>query len=103
MSKKNPKPDLSNQGNTEIFSLIVKPNSEKNTVEGLHDGKIKIKIACPPEKGKANKALIDFISRKANIPKKNIRILSGEKSSIKRLAVDNPGKESILKILLNNI
>ena len=72
---------------TKIIKLIVKPNSAKNFIEGAYLGRIKIRIASPPEKGKANRELIKFISEKLEIPKKNIKIISGEKSHIKVLEI----------------
>ena len=72
---------------TKIIKLIVKPNSAKNFIEGAYLDRIKIRIASPPEKGKANRELIKFISEKLEIPKKNIKIISGEKSHIKVLEI----------------
>jgi len=72
---------------TKIIKLIVKPNSAKNFIEGAYLDRIKIRIASPPEKGKANRELVKFISEKLEIPKKNIKIISGEKSRIKVLEI----------------
>ena len=72
---------------TKIIKLIVKPNSAKNFIEGAYLDRIKIRIASPPEKGKANRELVKFISEKLEIPKKNIKIISGEKSHIKVLEI----------------
>jgi uncharacterized protein len=72
---------------TKIIKLIIKPNSANNFIEGAYLDRIKIRIASPPEKGKANKELIKFISEKLEIPKKNIKIISGEKSHLKVLAI----------------
>jgi uncharacterized protein len=87
----------------EVIHLIVKPGSDKNSIEGLHDGRLKIKITSPPSKGKANKALIELISKKTKIPKKDIVIISGEMSNLKKIALKKKGDESILNLLLNNI
>jgi uncharacterized protein len=85
---------------TKIIKLIVKPNSAKNLIEGIYLDRIKIKIASPPEKGKANKELIKFISEKLEIPKKNIKIISGEKSHLKVLEItDSKNDDLTLKLL----
>jgi uncharacterized protein len=76
----------------ERIKIYVKPNSPKNSVEGFYNDRIKIKICSPPHNGKANKELIDFISKKTGVSKKNISIVSGEKSNLKEIEIiKDPG------------
>ena len=72
---------------TEIIKLFVKPNSSNTCIDGMYMDRIKIKVSSPPEKGKANKELIKFISYKLSIPKKDINIISGKKSKLKSIAL----------------
>ena len=72
---------------TETIKLIVKPNSPVSGVYGIYMNRIKIKLVAVPEKGKANKELIKFISGKTGIPKKNIKIIAGEKSIYKEISI----------------
>lgn len=83
----------------EIIDVYVKPNSIKNIVEGYYGKRIKIRIACAPEKGRANKALIDYIASKTGLSKTSIKILSGHKSSFKTISVKNPEGINIQGIL----
>ncbi len=77
----------------EGYKLKVKvcANSKKNSIEFLEDAQdnnfIKIKINKPAVDGKANKAIIEYLSDIFDIPKSNINILSGEKSSQKSLLI----------------
>lgn len=67
----------------------VIPKSSKTELAGyLADGTWKIKIAAAPEKGKANRELIDFLAAHLNVAKSRIRITSGETSPLKRIHVD---------------
>ena len=85
---------------TKIIKLIVKPHSAKNFIEGTYLDRIKVRIASPPEKGKANRELIKFISEKLEIPKKNIKIISGEKSHTKVLEITDWSSDNLtLKLL----
>ena len=72
---------------TETIKLIVKPNSTVSGVYGIYMNRIKIKLAAAPEKGKANKELIKIISGKTGVPKKNIKIIAGEKSIYKEISI----------------
>lgn len=44
-------------------------------------------IISEPQKGKANKELIEKISKHFDVPKSNVRIISGEKSRKKLVEV----------------
>ena len=67
----------------------VIPKSSKTELTGyLPDGTWKIKIAAAPEKGKANRELIEFLAEHLNIAKSRIHIVSGETSHVKRIHVD---------------
>jgi len=84
----------------ELIDVYIKPNSAKTIVEGYYGKRIKIKIACAPEKGKANKALIDFIAQKIKIPRTSIKILSGHKSSFKTISVKRQAGKNITSLLM---
>jgi len=72
---------------TEIVKLFVKPNSKVTDVCGVYLDRIRIRLAAPPEKGKANRELIKFISGRIGIPKKSIKIISGKRSNYKEICV----------------
>ncbi len=77
----------------EGFKLKIKvsANSKKNSFEFLEDDPagcfIKIKINKPAVDGKANKAIIEYLSELFKLPKSNITFLNGEKSSQKCLLI----------------
>lgn len=41
--------------------LLVVPNARKAAVVGVHGDRVKIRVASPPEKNKANAAVIDLL------------------------------------------
>jgi uncharacterized protein YggU (UPF0235/DUF167 family) len=75
------------------FYVQLIPKSSQNRVEGWistpQQKKIlKVKVRTVPEKGKANKALINLLSKELKVTKSNIQILRGLTSSIKLLKVE---------------
>ena len=65
------------------------PKSSKTELAGyLPDGTWKIKVTAAPEKGKANRALIDFLAGHFSVAKSRIHIMSGETSPLKWIRVD---------------
>jgi uncharacterized protein len=70
------------------LSLKVVPSSSKDSIVGWHGKSLKIKVKAPPEKGKANAAVIALIAARIGIDKRWISIFSGELSSSKILEID---------------
>ena len=73
---------------TEKLSLIVRPNSSRNCIDGWQMDRLKVRLKAFPEKGRANRELVSFIAEELNISRRNIRIISGKKSSYKELLID---------------
>ena len=48
---------------------------------------IKLKVASPPEDGKANAAVLALIAEVLNLPKSRLQIIQGEKARYKRVAI----------------
>lgn len=69
-----------------ILNLKISPNASKNTILKDETG-VKIKLTAQPIEGKANKALIEFLSKQLKIPKTSIEILKGETSKDKILLI----------------
>ena len=67
-----------------ILKIKIVPNSSKNDIV-LEQDFIKIKITAQPIENKANKMLIEFLSKSFKIPKTNIEIVKGETSKEKTL------------------
>jgi len=70
--------------NSEITIRVI-PNASRNEIVGMLEGALKIKVQAPPEGGRANKCVIQVLSKELDLPKRAVSILSGEKSRIKRV------------------
>ena len=68
--------------------LAVKalPGASKTEFAGIRGGALRVRVAAAPEGGKANAALIAFVAAAAGCPKRDVRLLRGEKSRMKTLA-----------------
>ncbi len=80
------------------IQIKISPNASKNEIIKDEAG-IKIKLTAQPVEGKANKALIEFLSKQFKIPKTSIIILKGETSKDKTLLikVSDSDKIALLK------
>ena len=60
----------------------------KIMIDGEGEETIKIRLKAVPEKGKANKELIKFLSTELNINKNKISIISGKTDQLKLIRID---------------
>jgi hypothetical protein len=60
------------------IKVKVKPNSRSNEMSEIEKDYYEVKVSVPPEKGKANKKVIELLSKHFKIPKSKINIVSGE-------------------------
>ncbi len=61
--------------------------ASRNELVGWQDDVLKIKITASPIDGRANEALIDFLSQKWGLAKNDIKIIRGLKSKNKILEI----------------
>jgi uncharacterized protein (TIGR00251 family) len=66
-----------------LVSVKVVPGASKTVFVGPEGEFLKIRLAAPPVGGKANRALIDFLSQYLSLPKANIEIKRGLTSRCK--------------------
>jgi len=63
--------------------LRVKPGAKTTAVVGAHGGALKIAVAAPPEKGKANRAVVTLLATTLGLPASSVTITAGETSQDK--------------------
>lgn len=70
--------------------LRVKPGARKSAIVGVHGGALKVSVAAPPERGKANAAVVALLAEALGLPASAITIASGTASQDKvvRIALD---------------
>ena len=70
------------------FKIKVIPGAAKTELkEKMADGTIKISVAAPPERGKANQELIKFLAKEFEVGKEQIIIISGKTEKVKLIKI----------------
>jgi uncharacterized protein len=72
-----------------LLRLTVVPGAQRTQVVGLHGDRLKIRLAAPPEKGLANRELIDFLAHSLKLPKSSLQLTMGAQSRLKVVAVND--------------
>lgn len=70
------------------ISVAVKPNSKKEGVEMLPDGSYLVRVNAPPTENKANKRVIELLSKFLDRPKSSIELTSGLHGKKKVFKID---------------
>ena len=77
-----------NERNGEVrFAVRVQPRASRNAIEGVREGALVVRLTAPPAEGEANEALTGLLAAGLNVPKSAVRILSGARGRLKRVAV----------------
>lgn len=83
-----------------VFTAKVVPGSASPTrVCGLLNGMLKVKVSAPPEKGKANECLIEFLAGLLGVKKNQLSIVTGQTSPLKQIKVLGITADTLLKRL----
>jgi uncharacterized protein (TIGR00251 family) len=87
---------------TVIFAVRVQPRASKDEIAGEMAGALKIRLRSPALEGRANEALIEFLAELLKTSKSAVRILSGERSRIKRLEIRGVTKQQIERLFMQD-
>lgn len=68
--------------------IRVIPRAAREEVRGERGESITIKLTAAPVKGAANKALVEFLSKRLGVSRSDITIIGGETAREKRLHID---------------
>jgi uncharacterized protein len=75
------------------LDVRVIPRAKKSCLGGVRGGAVLVRLAAPPVENAANDALISFLSEILQVPRRAIRIVSGERARHKRVAVDGLARD----------
>lgn len=77
------------------LNVKIVPSSSRDQLAGWLGEALKIKVMAPPEKGRANAAVIAFLARQLGVEKQAIEVVSGHSSPAKVLQIDGLDNEEL--------
>lgn len=83
-----------------IVSIRVQPRAGKDELAGEMNGALKVRLQAPAVENQANDALIAFLAQLLKTPKSAVRILTGDRSRIKRVEIRGVTGRQIHALLL---
>jgi uncharacterized protein (TIGR00251 family) len=84
----------------------LSPNASRDAIEGVgHNAEglrhLVVRVRAVPEKGKANKSLIDLLSKTLGIAKRYITVIKGHTSRLKTVSIqtDENTRDQVLDLM----
>ena len=81
------------------LDVTVVPRAGRTGLSGIRGGRLLVRLSAPPVDGAANAALLDFFSKLFHRPKAAVRLVAGERSRAKRVAVDGVTAADAARVL----
>lgn len=78
---------------TVVLRVHVQPGAGRTAVVGRHGTSLKVRVAAPPEGGRANEACRSLIAETFEIPASRVELTSGASSRMKRFRLEGVSLE----------
>ena len=84
---------------TAVIRLHVQPGAGKTAVVGRHGDAVKVRVAAPPEGGRANDAVVALVAASFDVKLAAVTLLSGQSSRAKRVQIDGIAEAEVERLL----
>ncbi len=91
--------EITSTNNALILPVRASPGSKREAITGEHAGALKVAVTAPPDKGKANEAIVALLSEALGLPKSNVSLVSGATSRQKKFSIVGIDQATLLKRL----
>jgi uncharacterized protein len=81
------------------LAVHAQPGAGRSQVTGRHGDAVKIRVAAPPEGGRANDALVKLLAELLGVSARDVTLVSGESSRTKRFRVTGIDHDEIPKAI----
>ncbi len=86
---------LQDHPNGVILPVRAHPKAKKNNITGVHNGRLKVSVTQPPERGRANDAIIQVLARSLDLNRNQINLNSGATSQQKTFLIESESLETL--------
>ena len=83
------------------IALKVLPRSAREGIAGIRDGRLVVRVTAPPVDGAANDAVVAMLAKRLNVPRKDVRVVSGQTSRQKTVEISGQRAGVVRALLLN--
>jgi uncharacterized protein (TIGR00251 family) len=69
------------------LAVQAQPGAGRGHVVGRHGDALRVRVAAPPEHGRANDALVKLLAEEFGVDSRDVELVAGEKSRRKRFRI----------------
>lgn len=84
-----------------IVDIRVIPRAGKSAIAGTRNDAILVRLNAPPVDGAANSELIRLLAAVLDVPRRNVQIVSGERSRGKRVRITGRTAAEVERLLVD--
>lgn len=77
--------DLQSTSEGVLIAVRAHAGARRNELKGGNDGAIRVSVTQAPEKGKANKAIVEYLAQQLGLRKSQLAVVAGETSPQKKV------------------
>lgn len=70
-----------------VIKVRAQPGARRNGVTGVREGELCVAVTAPPDRGRANDAIVKVLATALGVPRSRIGLISGPTNRHKRFAV----------------
>jgi uncharacterized protein len=89
--------DLQPHADGIILTVRAQPGSRRSEIRGVQEGMLKVSVTQSPEKGKANKAIVELLCKSLALRKSQLELLSGETAREKKFLLRQIAANELLR------
>lgn len=82
-----------------VLRLHVQPGAGRTAVAGRHGDALKVRVAAPPEGGRANEACLALVAEVLGVKRDAVELTSGPSSRTKRVRVTGVEEADAVRLL----
>jgi uncharacterized protein (TIGR00251 family) len=83
-----------------VLDVRVIPRAGRSQIAGTRDGALLVRLGAAPVDGAANAELIEVLAEFLGVPRRDIALITGERSRVKRVRVRGVTVEGVTRLLV---
>ena len=81
------------------LTIRVIPRASKPGIAGTRQGALLVRLQSPPVEGAANSELVELMASTFGVAKRDVTIVAGERSKLKRVMISTVGRGQVDTVL----
>ncbi len=79
-----------------VLSVRAQPRARRNAAVGEQAGALKVAVTAPPDKGRANEAIIEVLAETFGLKRSQVELISGATSRQKKFLLRGISRSELL-------